>query len=454
MGYEIKKEFIDTILNRDIKYIQEKRKQEENKTISKFVESEVASQIRESIKNDYTSLKKMFGTELERFKKDEIDELLTVLIAKRGEENVFYRNYSKDMVNPNRSIHVQIRNGKLEYRYEDNYNMIIRIYNQLYSKKIPENVEEVILEKTFELQYLLVKYIEVTVEGREDKIKELWENVKTELGNWCELIHNICSDDMKHNLLSAWVGIDLLEGYIRDILLNLTRMYNNEGVIESYAKGINEDILKRDKKENTRSHYHLIQSYTLQQYLYAIQGEKKTWIVIRKFLLSSIEKYNEKIDGNAKKERIKFERHQEDVELIFKWLIYSEMYLPTMNELIIMNAIYKECFLIKEIIPEINRRGIGSFVAYLKDKTSNKYPNLSDTEMFYYEKIIRGIYVECGEMELYIQETNRLLKLYDAELNMIQHEYMKGNYLEKWANIIKSSFCKTIENHLITLREE
>ncbi len=170
--------------------------------------------------------------------------------------------------------------------------------------------------------------------------------------------------------------------------------------------------------------------------------------------MNSIEKYNEKIDGSAKKERIKFERHQEDIVLIFKWLIYSGMDLPSTNGLIIMKAIYKECFLIKEIIPEINRRGIGSFVAYLKDKTLKKYPNFSDTEMFYYEKIIRGIYVECREMELYIQETNRLLKLYDAELNMIQHEYMEGNYLEKWANIIRFSFCKTIENHLIQIREE
>ncbi len=270
MGYEIKKEFIDTILSRDIKYIQDKRKQAGNKTIANFIESEITTEIRESIKNDYSGLKKMFGTELEKFGKDEIDELLTVLIAKRGEENVFYRNYSKDMVNSNRSIHSQIRKGKLEYQYEDNYSMIIRIYNQLYSKKIPENVEEAISDKTSELQVFLGEFVDFIVGGREDKIKKAWSNINIKLKNWCRLIQNICSDDMKHNLLSAWVGIDLLEGYIRDMLLNLTRVYGNEDMIEEYIKRINADVLKIDGKENARNHYRLIQSYALQQYLYAI----------------------------------------------------------------------------------------------------------------------------------------------------------------------------------------
>ena len=69
--------------------------------------------------------------------------------------------------------------------------------------------------------------------------------------------------------------------------------------------------------------------------------------------------------------------------------------------------------------------------------------------MFYYEKIFRGIYRERGKVGQYIQETECLLKLYKAELNMIQHKYMKGNYLKNWADIIKASFCKAVDEHLI-----
>ena len=75
MGYEVKKEFIDTILNRDIKYIQKQRKQLRKKTVDNFIEPTLVSKIRESIQNDYARLEKMFGSELERFEKEEIEEL-------------------------------------------------------------------------------------------------------------------------------------------------------------------------------------------------------------------------------------------------------------------------------------------------------------------------------------------------------------------------------------------
>lgn len=262
MGYEVKKEFIDTILNRDIKYIQKKRKQLREKTVDNFIEPTLVSKIRESIQNDYARLEKMFGAELERFEKEEIEELLTVLIAERGEENVFYRDYKEKEVNTNRSINSQIEKGKLEYQYEENYNSIITLYNQLYNKKIPEDVEEVVLEKTFEIQIMLVEFVEEIFYGRVEEAKKRWSAIKIELEKWCNVIRNICINDVKHNLLGAWVGIGLMEGYIRDVLLNIIRAYGIEEVVESYVKEINERVLKKDE-EDMMNQYHLLQSYAL-----------------------------------------------------------------------------------------------------------------------------------------------------------------------------------------------
>lgn len=450
MGYEVKKEFIDTILNRDIKYIQKKRKQLREKTVDNFIEPTLVSKIRESIQNDYARLEKMFGSELERFEKEEIEELLTVLIAERGEENVFYRDYKEKKVNTNRSINSQIEKGKLEYQYEENYNSIITLYNQLYNKKIPEDVEDVVLEKTFEIQIMLVEFVEEIFYGRVEEAKKSWRVIKIELEKWCNVIRNICINDVKHNLLGAWVGIGLMEGYIRDVLLNIIRAYGIEEVVESYVKEINERVLKKDE-EDMMNQYHLLQSYALFQYSYAIQGEKKIWITIRKFLLETSNSHYDDVKENTKSAQIKYKRHKKDVDTIYEWLMSSGTRLPIgdRDEAIVLKAIYKECFLIKEIIPQINRRGIRSFLNQLNDSSKKDYSNLTDTEMFYYEKIFRGIYRERGKVGQYIQETECLLKLYKAELNMIQHKYMKGNYLKNWADIIKASFCKAVDEHLI-----
>lgn len=75
----------------------------------------------------------------------------------------------------------------------------------------------------------------------------------------------------------------------------------------------------------------------------------------------------------------------------------------------------KECYCYTDIPKTLLKRKFGSFLNYIQSEKGSVPDNMITTELFYYEKIIRGIYRENGDLEKYrkrIQAAERAVQIY------------------------------------------
>lgn len=413
--------------------------------IDTYIKSHIRSWIRDMIENDYKSLiERMPENVILSYEEEQVKELLKVLFFLRKESSVFFYREKKaktknNNVTATKSINANLTKGSLSYAYEEYGDLIIKIYNQRYSKEIRGFLEEQKIEEEYLSALKEVEsYINKTW-GLESKFREYYWAVITLL----ELIYNTIlneANDEKKNLSVYLTYMDLILGVVRVILTHIKS--NNFYSFRRIKDAIEERYIALVKKnldigiKNDSPKYMLVQNYNLYMQILSMRKEREVWIQIYDFLLNEDELPMLEADIKIPDEKLKA------CNKVKEWYINQRKVMKEGDEKhqkLLMRAIYSEAY-IYTVVPEfVANRKWRSFLTYIQTDEAKNMDNMNLRELFYFEKIRRGLYREYGCLDEYRRETNIKKKLYELEILMFSEEYMKNGYLGIWVKAIKDS---------------
>lgn len=416
------------------------------------VEYRIKSFVRDKVEAAYDSLKKRIPEVLlSRTSCEEIKQLIRLLLKLRNEPFDFFYRKESDAFHGMRRLNAQLKKGDLVYNYEEFTVFMINKWNNELSHTEAYSVED-IYSREFLIEVLksVRKRLVTAIRTRNT------ENVYLELIKLEELYGIIVSriklfekQSVERNdltvtfdLVKAEILLDMLLGSNRDILdaiLYVTDFDKGTKVIDGYIYNIQKSLKKLHQVGETHI-YSLIENYVLISIFYSLSNERREWINMQEYLIEEVENNVQPV----KRPKEKLCDARKDVWQIYDWLkVHRNLpFNRTYEEL--ESIIYEECFLYKKRPERMKRFGIGKFLKYIKDNTNKEMDNATYEELFYFEKIIRGIYRKSGALDYYKHLKKSMNKVYAAEMDVFSPNNMSGMFLGWWADVFNDAMINTI----------
>lgn len=427
----------------------------------------IKEKIKETVRNNLRFVKSVMGMGLDAYSEQEISDLLEILFYFNNENTVsLYRGKQGLGKTDWKSINAQIKKGKFLYKYEEIYDSLMEVAERYGKKKATKHLGEDSEKKDCArfYQYVLQP---VQTRIRRSREEELYFFIPCLIKKW-----NLCIDvakteieriDQKNtDLFYAYHYFSIVSESISEVLYQLyQKSYNakkRKWNMQPFFDSVLEDISSYHYTE--KDNYNLVQNYGIYLHLNIFMQEKDIFIKIKNTLHKELmsgkyEKYNEKYDvrglnldllsnqeirekfceGNN--ERIdRFEKKYGECKKLFKWFTEYRGRCFFCERSVALKAIYRECFVYVDMPEEINRRGMKSFFKSLENEELNEALNMSETEMYVWEKIRRGICRETNRLEEFTMRMEFLREFHKFEKKVVNHENRRNHYFSMWIDVL------------------
>lgn len=257
----------------------------------------------------------------------------------------------------------------------------------------------------------------------------------------------------------------------------LYQIYQLESILENRKWDINiffhrvqEDVKANCKRSFEK--YDLIQNYGIHLLMYSYWEEREIFLSILQVLQEemntgqykeydreydiqklnkeslTIEEIRENFCEDTTERMERFKRKYEVCKEVYRW--YKEHHQQTFrgNEITILKAIYRECFIYGNISPNISKRVMKSFFNDIKEKKFSEARNMSEIETFVFRKIGRGIEREHNMLDNYRRELEFMQEFHLFEKTIIEKKNRQGHYLSDWTQILLNNIVWFLENNM------
>lgn len=201
------------------------------------------------------------------------------------------------------------------------------------------------------------------------------------------------------------------------------------------------EVIRKNNKEEVEQ-YDLFQNFLLYLVMISLKHEREQWISINKYLIEETEKevlFNE----------VKFQTKIADCKKIVDWYeVVKNVSFAHTSHTILYKAVYVECFLNKNRPKQFERCGVNALLRSMQNENNKDIGNLSEMELFYYEKILRGVSRELGNLERYVDERKAMLKLYEFEVELFDRKNLQGEYIGDWILMFQKNIKESVNDYL------
>ena len=422
--------------------------------IDKTVKDEIRKWIRAKLRNDFAFLERYINPpSMECATDDEVKTLLKVMLRLRNESFDFFFGKSSEADHGLRRLNVRLGKGDLVYDYEKLYVYLLNKWNNESGYK-----REIKLEHYYE--------ISLCMEGINNKKEKLIEyffannrmQVQVQIAAILNAYDEMCYQIKKYEsyeygeevqawLLRAVLFIDFILGTNRDILLMMTTFASEEVVnkiFEHYVHSVWACVAEAQKKAR-EGNYSLIENYLLITIMNSISNERLVWREIQQFLNNEIETEKK----GVKRTSYKKTEVEPSIGKILHWFQNSSNVKLLVDNEIVRNSIYTECFLFKKPPKRMKRFGIMSFLEHMDNQEGHCKKVMTYEELFYQEKIVRGLYRERDMLERYLIQKRGVEKVYELESELLSKANMQGKYLGYWASGICEAIKEIVNEYLL-----
>lgn len=425
------------------------------------------------LETDINYVKSIMGDNLDRYKADQIAELLVVLFYFRNKNEIsLYRNNIDKKVSY-KSNNAQLKSGNLLYRYDELIQSLFQVANEYRSRtKIKEREEEEDALTEFFQEYLS-PCTQRVIECLRNCYSQNIINEALKAWTLCnKLALKVITDieNQNGNLFYAYGYFCVILESIRDIFTWLYLCTYGRLNIKSFFDKCLENL---EKEKASDYNYDLVQNYGIFLEIGVLQKERYIWSLIvdwladtkyskeykkgfykvydANYMFSEKELINEKElrrffceDEIERKDR--FERKVESCKKIYEWYKYHHLKEFGCQEIIAWKAIYRECFIYTDIPPQFKKYGkIKSLLNTIEEGKNKDLLFMSEQELFYWEKIRRGVNRENNYDDLYLIELKFERLFYKFEKKILSPKYMTGHYLSEWVRILTKNTIEFIE---------
>ena len=434
------------------------------------------NRIKDKIRNEFIFLKSVMENTLEiDFSEQQIGELLEILFYFDNEnKEPFYRDDRKTRETNFKSINAQVKKGDFWYRYDEIYKSCIEIANKYREIKInPYTSYD-------EDKKIMADFYQNWLRKEQLNIKRLCEArqytyVKKALSKWLNIImmgNSLIIDMEKKNafLLYAYycwnVIIESVSEVLYDIYQTVLSLKKRKLNIEVFFNKVLE--ASKDRCISITDTYDLIQDYWIHMEMYNFRKERQFFnFIIDNLQKEKYENFNKtydvrRVDINTLTIRdIKekfcescsvradiFKERYETCKKIYDW--YQKQHLEYFgnNESVALKAIYRECFIYKQIPSEVDRGGVKAFVNKIQRRELTAAPNMKEIEMFMREKIRRGVKREENAFGKWYTKGVFMRQFHQFEEELVTTSKMRGYYMSDWINIIVKNLIIFLINEI------
>ena len=427
---------------------------------------------------DINSVKSIMGAGLDKYEEEQIAELLVILFYFRHENEVsLYRNGIDKKVSY-KSNNAQLKSGNLLYKYDELLQSLFKIANEHRNQiKIIERKEERKALTDFYMQYLSPATQKV-IKCLRSYDRQNFTSINESIEIW--IFYNrqalkVMTDieNQSGNLFYAYGYFTVILESIRNIFTWLYLCRYGEVDIKAFFDQCLENL---DKEKELGSDYDLIQNYGINLEIRGAQKERDIWFSIADWLADTkyskeykkgfYKEYDERYTFSDKKimneyelnkffcedkiERVdRFRTKKEYCIKIYNW--YKNHHLKDFGceEIIALKAIYRECFIYTDTPPELKKYGkIKSLLNTIEEGKFDDLLYMSELELFYWEKIRRGVNREKNYNQFYLLELKFDKLFYQFEKDVLNPKYMIGHYLSKWVRILSENTIAFLKSEL------
>lgn len=426
----------------------------------KFYHQIENEEIWKCVKEDLKEVEKIMGMHLYDYTTSDIEDFLLQYFLKRENlklASILFRGSNEGKFNPKKSVNAHIKRGKFRYDYE----AFVQTFND----------REITSEEKFDLKLAW----EILEAGRillgrlafQGCLKSV--SYKNLFFQWCNImedIYEMCIAQIKSEYSSlqyVMMCIEIVSDSILRWLNDLVIVVSEEEVeryverIFGYCKWSNE-IIKQKNVNFKNDCYNLIEDFGVHIRCYVLKEERRIKGAIYQFLAEEeLPKLNKKysvvgkdISEMGKELKIYFEENDEtrvlkktfqsrveDCKTVLKY--YSEKHQLSMNpeDPIYLKAAYRELFVMTDVPKGIDRRKAKSFVNQIENDEFKELKNMTEKETFYRLKIQRGVERELENDDLRKKKARINQSYFNFEDSIMKEEYMRGNYLVDWLEVIR-----------------
>lgn len=419
--------------------------------------------IKEAVRSNLSFVKSVMSDGLEEYSKEEIGGLLEILFYFNNENSEsLYRGEQESGRTNWKSINAQIKKGKFLYKYEEIYDRLMEVAEKYGKKKATKHKGENSEKKDCARFY---QYVLQPVQAKIRYYREsgLYSYIREWLEKWEKCIETAvsemkCIEQENTDLICAYDYFVIVFESMREVSYQLYQFIceykNQKWDMQPFFDSVLEEISSCNYME--KSNYNLVQNYGIYLQLGVFVQERDIFIkiidVLHEELVSGkYENYNEKYDvrglnldslsiqeirgmfceGNI--ERMdRFEKKYKDCKTLFEWFTGHHKRSFFCDDSVALKAIYRECFVYVDVAEEINRRGMKSFFNSLENEDLKKALNMSEMEMFVWEKIRRGICREKNKLEEFTMRIEFMREYHKFEKRVVSLENRRNHYLSMW----------------------
>lgn len=404
--------------------------------------------IRDKVKMIFSRLEATVSSEtLDNVSAEEIKEMIRFLLGMRNDPfDVFFRKPGKPQ-NGLRRLNTVIKKGLLVRNYEGLYLHMINKWNAKKGERKEYSLKNV-FTRNVRIETLKEMKSEILESILQKDYERVWEKFNS-VSFFCKGITFEIQSLERYGLfdslpaspalLRAIMFLDFLMGYNRDLLImQLKLLDETEGImiVDRYIECAKE-ILKVEN-ENGKN-YSLLEDYLIGNTFYSLANERAEWVEIQNFLIDEITNgvqpvaetifVREKVEGKLEKIR--------------GWLQYIRIMNFESDKETLYASIHKECYLYTSRPKGVF--GVDGFLKYIEKETNRKNDNMSYEEMFYYEKILRGIFRENGHLDEYVYQKLLIKNVYLLESNFFSRRDLSGRYIGRCAEVLCNAMLKTFK---------
>ena len=457
----------------EAKYYDYREDYEKKHDLKEATKKVMFRKVYDALKTDINYVKSIMGDNLDRYKADKIAELLIVLFYFRNKNKVsLYRNNIDKKVSY-KSNNAQLKSGNLLYRYDEFIQSLFQVANEYRSQnKIKEREEE---------QDALTEFFQKYLSPCTQKVIKCLKNyysqnfINEALKAWIfcnnlalEVITDI--ESQNGNLFYAYGYFCVILESIREIFTWLYLCTYGRLNIKSF---FDKCLTNLEKEKSLGYNYDLVQNYGIFLEIGAAQKERDIWSSIVDWLADTkyskeykkgyYKIYDEKYMFSEKKlvnenelrqffcedkiERMdRFKIKVESCKKIYDWYKYHHLKDFGCEEIIAWKAIYRECFIYTDIPSVFKKYGkIKSLLNTIEKGRNKTLLYMSEQELFYWEKIRRGVNRENNCNDLYLIELKFEKLFYEFEKKILSPRYMSGYYLSRWVRILEQNVIEFIK---------
>lgn len=434
------------------------------------------NKIKDTLRSDLMFVKSVMGNNLAVYLGEEISDLLVILFHFRNEvTDALYRWENKSENNKIKSINAQVKTGKFLYKYEELYQNLIEITNKYREGRIIDREIE---------RHACVGFYKDILSVNQACIKKIcesydWNYLLYALEQWCLCIKDAIT--VMRRIESENANLYYADAYFILIFESMSKVlyqiYQREIILENRKWNMNiffhrvqEDVKVKCKYSFEK--YDLIQNYGIHLLMYSYWEEREIFLSILQALQEELntgqyKEYDREYDiQKLNKESLTIEEIRENFcedttermgrfkvkyevcKEVYRW--YKEHHQQTFqgNEITILKAIYRECFIYGNIPPNISKKGMKSFFNDIKEKKFSEARNMSEIEMFVFRKIERGIKRERNMLDNYRRELEFMQEFHLFEKTITEKKNMQGHYLSDWTQILLNNIVWFLENNM------